>query len=99
MERWNEKIVPVLGETPYLVYARSADIAEPGAYSGEKFNTLHSLGFRYFLGFCSDAEPWFVLDTTYMRQGRLMVTASNLANSPELFSGIFDPSAVLKESR
>lgn len=99
LQRWNERIVPVLGDTNMLVYARSADIAAPGTYSGEKFNTLQSSGFRYYLGFCTDGEPWFVCGTTYVRQGRIMVNAINMTDDPELFEGIFDPTAVLVESR
>lgn len=97
--RWNENIVPVLGSTDVLVYARSADIATPGTYSGEKFNALQRLGFRYYLGFCTDGEPWFVADSTYIRQGRIIVSAANLQDNPEWFEGICDPSAVLVETR
>jgi len=99
IQRWNENIVPVLGSTDMLVYARSADIAAPGTYSGEKFNTLHGSGFRYYLGFCTNGEPWFVADSTYVRQGRIMVSAANLTNCPKWFEGICDPSAVLVEVR
>lgn len=99
VQRWNEKIVPVLGATDMLVYARSADIAAPGTYSGEKFTALQELGFRYYLGFCTDGEPWFVADSTYVRQGRIIVSAQNLKDHPEWFEGICSPSAVLTETR
>ena len=99
VQRWNEKIVPVLGATDMLVYARSADIAAPGTYSGEKFTALQELGFRYYLGFCTDGEPWFVADSTYVRQGRIIVSAQNLKDHPEWFNGICSPSAVLTETR
>lgn len=99
IQRWNERIVPVLGSTNMLVYARSADIAAPGTYSGEKFNILQNGGFRYYLGFCNDGKPWFVCDTTYVRQGRIMVNAINMKEKPELYEGIFDPTAVLAEAR
>ena len=99
LSRWEQRIVPVLGETDMLVYARNADIAAPGTYKGEKFNTLYDSGYRYFLGFCTDGEPWFVVDGSYVRQGRLMVSAQNLAEHAEWFDGILNPGAVLAETR
>lgn len=99
LSHWEERIVPVLGSTDMLVYARNADIAAPGTYAGEKFNTLYDGGYRYFLGFCTDGEPWFVVDGSYVRQGRIMVSAQNLTEHPEWFDGILDPTAVLVEAR
>lgn len=99
LQRWQERIVPVLGETDMLVYARNADIAAPGTYAGEKFNTLQDGGFRYFLGFCTDGEPWCVIESNYVRQGRIMVSAQNLSEHSEWFDGILNPNTVLAETR
>lgn len=99
IKSWKENIVPVLGHTDMLVYARSADIAAPGNYSGEKFTALQNAGFRYYLGFCTNGEPWFVAGNTYIRQGRIVVSAANLQAEADWFAGICDPAAVLVETR
>lgn len=99
VQRWNKYIVPTLGQTDIMVYARSADIAGPGPYSGDKFNTLQGHGFRYYLGYCTDGTPWFVCESTYVRQGRITVSAQTLTEHPEWFGGIVNPSSVLIEAR
>lgn len=99
IQRWNKYIVPTLGQTDIMVYARSTDIADPGSYSGDKFNALQSNGFRFYLGYCADGKPWFVCDSTYVRQGRITVSAQTLTENPEWFGGIVDPASVLVETR
>lgn len=99
VKHWQERIEPVVGKTELLVYARNADIAAPGPYTGEKFTALHDNGFRFFFGFCTDGKPWFVAESSYIRQGRIIVSADNLANHADWFAGIFNPTAVLVESR
>lgn len=99
IQRWNKYIVPTLGQTDIMVYARTADIAAPGAYTGDKFNTLQGHGFRYYLGYCTDGTPWFVCDGTYVRQGRISVSAANLIDNAAWFGGIVDPATVLVEAR
>lgn len=99
LERWKSRIVPTLGQTNMLVLARSTDIAAPGTYSGDKFSLLQSHGFRYYLGYCTNNQPWFVCEKNYVRQGRIPVNAINMMDNPSLYEGIFDPSNVLVESR
>ena len=99
LERWNQNIVPVLGHTPYMVYALSGDIAKPNTgYSGEKFGILQR-EFCYYLGFCTDGKPWFRPDAKYIRMGRILANAENLQRHPEWFTGICDPATVLAEDR
>lgn len=99
LERWEKRIIPTLGETNMLVYARATDIAAPGTYSGDKFNLLQSHGFRYYVGYCTDNQPWFVCEKNYVRQGRIPVSAINMKDNPSLYEGIFDPTNVLVETR
>lgn len=99
LKRWNERIVPTLGETNMLVYAREADIAAPGPYSGDKFEALYDDGYRYFLGYCTDGKPWFLAESNYIRQGRIPVSAHNLTEHADWFSGIINPSAILEAER
>ena len=82
-----------------MVFAQLDDIAGQGSYSGDKFNTLHTQGFRYYVGFCEDGNPWANVQKDYFRQGRIMVTGSNLAYHADWFTALFDPSAVLDSSR
>ena len=41
----------------------------------------------------------YVVDGSYVRQGRIMVSAQNLAEHTEWFDGILNPGAVLAETR
>ena len=98
--RWQKHIQPVLGHTPYMVYALSGDIAATNtAYSGDKFAVLRDAGFQYYLGFCTEGKPWFRLEAGYVRMGRILANAENLSRHPEWFAGICDPATVLLEKR
>lgn len=99
MNHWTEEVVPVLGHTDILTYAQLSDISSEPVYSGEKYEALRDLGFRYYLGFCEDGTPWATITDNYVRQGRLMVTGSNLAHHSEWFASMFDASSVLDSSR
>jgi len=100
MEKWNTEVMPILGSVDTFVFAKNSDISNTGTmYSGDKFQALMNLGFRYYLGFCDTGTPWQVLTDGYVRQGRLMVTGTNLAHNPQWFEGIFDATAILDSSR
>ncbi len=92
---WNAEIVPVLGETDILVFAQNSDI---GTYSGSKFNVLQNAGFRYYLGF-GDGRTGGQTGSNFLVQNRLLVTGSQMAHSPALYNGLFDPSALLDPAR
>lgn len=99
MDRWTTEVSPILGVVRTLVYARSSDIAGRNtSYSGEKFNILQQAGFTHYLGFCSGSKPWLYVQDAYVRQGRLLVGGNKLSDS-DLFSGIFDPSAIIDPAR
>lgn len=99
-DRWDQNIVPVLGQTPYMVYALSGDIAKANTtYSGEKFEALQERGFCYYLGFCTDGKPWYRMEGSYVRMGRILANAENLQQHAEWFAGICDPATVLAENR
>lgn len=95
VNKWIAEAVPILGEVDTLVFAQQSDIADPGEYSGEKYSVLRSAGFRYYLGFCSDSTTWATFNEDYFRQGRILVSGSNMAYHSDWFTGIFDPSLVL----
>lgn len=100
LQRWEKNISPVLGETEFMVYALSGDIAKADTpYSGEKFAALQDAGLRYYLGFCTDGQPWFMQEGNYVRMGRILANAENLSKNPQWFAGICAPTAVLAENR
>ena len=98
LDKWFAEITPVLGETDILVYPNGGDIKGQEAYSGGKFDALHSYGFRYFLG-VNNGSSWGMTAPEYARQQRTIVTAENLASNPEWYAGMFDAATVLDASR
>lgn len=100
MTRWTQEVYPILGFTNIFVFSKNSDIGQSAkSYTDPKLDILYSAGFRYFLGFCQDEEPWFSSHGKYVRQGRILVTGANMAYSPKLFEGLFDPTTVLDPNR
>lgn len=98
LDKWNEQIVPILGQTDILVYPTGADIAGHDSYSGSKYDALHSAGFRYFVG-VENGVRWGMTASAYARQTRTLVTADFLKSNPEWYAGLFDAATVLSEVR
>ena len=98
LDKWNEQIVPILGQTDILVYPTGGDIAGHDSYSGSKYDALHSAGFRYFVG-VENGVRWGMTATEYARQTRTLVTADFLKSNPEWYAGLFDAATVLSEVR
>ena len=90
IKNWTNQIVPVIGDVDVLVYAQTSDI---GDYTGNKFTVLHNAGFRYFV---TNADQYSTtINSTFVKQSRLMVTGNSLAWKPTTFSEFFDCNAVL----
>lgn len=96
---WKTEVVPILGDVDILVYAQNSDISTEEFYSGDKFNTLQNAGFRYYLGLCTNGNSWATVTDSYVRQGRILVTGSNLQHHADWFIDLFDPATVLDPSR
>ena len=92
LQNWTQQITPVLGEVDTLVFARTSNISDYGAGS-TTLNLLKTTGFRFFVS--NGTQPWAEINTTYVRQNRLMVTGQNMAHYKDQFTGIFDCAAVL----
>ncbi len=90
LTQWTQQITPVLGEVDVMVYARESDISD---YNGNAFNVMSTSGFRYFVS--NAASPSTEVNTTYVRQKRLMVTGNSLAWKQDMFNGLFDPNSVI----
>ncbi len=90
IKNWNDQIVPILGQVDTIVFARASDIE---AYSGTTFNVLYNDGLRFFLN--SGSSPRVDVNTTFIRQTRLMVTGESMAWYSSQFSDYFDCNVVL----
>lgn len=90
IKNWNDQIVPILGQVDTIVFARASDIE---AYSGTTFNVLYNDGLRFFLN--SGSSPRVDVNTTFIRQTRLMVTGELMAWYSSQFSDYFDCNVVL----
>ena len=99
LNNWANEVVPILGNIDILVYAQMTDITSDEIYSGEKYNTLRDAGFRYYLGFCNGDDSWASVTNEYVRQGRILVTGSNLAHHADWFAPLFDAASVLDTTR
>ena len=87
---WTNQITPVLGEVDTIVFARGSDIE---SYSGTSFNVLYNSGLRFFLN--SGTSPRVDVNTTFVRQTRLMVTGETMAWYSSQFASYFDSNVVL----
>ena len=92
LQSWTQQITPVVGEVDTIVFARISNISDYGTGS-TTLNLLKTTGFRYFVS--NGSQPWAEVNTTYVRQNRLMVTGQNMAHYRDQFNGIFDCAAVL----
>ena len=87
---WTNQITPVIVEVDTIVFARASDIE---AYSGTTFNVLYNSGIRFFLN--SGSSPRVDVNTTFVRQTRLMVTGESMAWYASQFSSYLDSNVVL----
>lgn len=97
MNKWTSEVTPILGDVDIMVFAQNSDIKSSILYTGSKYEYLKSMGFNYFLGFCSDGDPFTFIADEYIRQGRLMVTGNNIKKNDIWFNGIFDTKDLLIE--
>lgn len=87
-KKWDEQVRPIVGDTDVLIYAHGEDIAGIGKYSGEKFETLKSHGFKYFCNVDS-AKAWVQIQDDYVRQGRRNLDGYRMWYNPELLEDLF----------
>ena len=99
ISKWLEQVVPILGNIDTLVLAQNSDIGSGMLYSGEKFDYLKSAGFNYFIGYCSEGNPFTFIADDYVRQGRLTVSGGIIADHADWFNGIMETDGILEESR
>ena len=98
VNKWEEQVRPILGDVDVLIYPFGDDIAGIGTYSGEKYEMLYSLGFRYFCNV--DSSPaWVQVRDKYVRQGRRNLDGYRMWYSPDMLKDLFDVNEVWDNSR
>lgn len=97
MDKWVRDIVPIVGNLDTFVFAQKSDISSTGAYSGNKYNVLSGLGFRYFI--TNGNKPACTVTSEYVRQVRLMVTGTGMAHTGTMYADYFDAKTVLDSTR
>jgi len=96
--RWEEQVRPIIGDVDVLIYPYGNDIAGIGKYSGEKYEMLHSLGFKYFCNVDS-APAWVQVRDDYVRQGRRNLDGYRMWYSPDMLDDLFEVETVWDTSR
>ncbi len=100
VDNWMLEVAPIVGQPTILVYPFESDIAAAGeSYSGSKYELLKNAGFSYFIGVCDKANPWVLMDGSYVRQGTITIDGNKIKTDPGLYTGIFDAVAVKDEAR
>ena len=95
LDKWKAEVEPLLGAVNTLVLAKQNDISDSREpYSGDKFQLLYSMGFRYFYGFAADGETWSCTSLDHTRHGRIPVTGSAIESASDIFTDLFDPAQV-----
>ncbi len=90
MQEWTKNITPVIGQIDTFVFAQESNLS---AYNGSAFDVLYDTGFRYFVS--NGTSPWAAVESTYVRQNRLMVTGRTMQHYSDQFNGLFDCAAIL----
>ena len=94
---WTSEVLPILGEAQTLVYAKGSDISTTGDYTGSKYTVLYQAGFRYFI--TAGSNPGATIHNDYVRQIRLMVTGTTMANAGSVYGPYFSASSLLNHQR
>lgn len=97
MDLWVKEVTPILGACDTIIFAKGTDISTGTNYIGNKFNVLFDKGFRYFIG--ASEVAWAEVNTTYVRQTRVMVTGKNMTNAASNYARYFDAKSVLSSKR
>lgn len=97
-KKWDEQVRPIIGDTDVLIYAHGEDIAGIGKYSGEKFETLKSYGFKYFCN-VDASKAWVQIRDDYVRQGRRNLDGYRMWYNPEKLDDLFKVDDVWDNTR
>ena len=97
---WITEGASILDNITIFAYAQNSDIAQENTlYNDERLTPLTDAGFRIFLGFSAGGNTWSVMSDSYVRQGRILLSPTNIKYHGEWFGGIFSPDTILDASR
>ncbi len=91
LQSWATQITSVIGNVDTFVFAKTSNISD---YSGSAFQVMYQSGFRYFIS--NGDSPMTQVNSTYVRQNRLMVTGETMQHYSSRFTGLFDSAAILE---
>lgn len=91
LQSWAQQVTPVIGAVDTFVFAKVSNISD---YTGNAFKVMYDSGFRYFIAHGN--QPYTEVNSTYVRQNRLMVTGENMQWYRDQFNGLFDCAAILE---
>lgn len=89
VDKWDERVAPLIGGTNVLIYAFGGDIAGTADYEGRRFEYLKKKGFDYFCGVDS-AAYWVQIRDDYVRQMRRNIDGYRMYYNPEMLEDLFD---------
>lgn len=93
MTKWEQEVTSVIGPMNVFVFAQQSNLTD---YAGSSFDVMYQAGFRFFIANATNAtSATTTVNQTYVRQNRLMVTGNSMAWHADLFTGLFNCSAVL----
>lgn len=96
MDKWNQEVTTVIGAVDTFVFAQQGNLTD---YTGSSFTMMYQNGFRYFISNATNAtNATTTINSTYVRQNRLMVTGNSMAWNPSWFTGLFNCNTVLETS-
>lgn len=69
VDKWENTVQPIVGDTDILIYPFGADVGDWRGYEGERYEYLKNAGFDYFCNVDS-SKYWVQIKDDYVRQGR-----------------------------
>ena len=91
LQSWTNQITSIIGNVDTFVFAKTSNITD---YNGSSFQVMYQSGFRYFIS--NGDSPMTEVNSTYVRQNRLMVTGETMQHYSSRFTGLFDCAAILE---
>lgn len=99
-DAWVAEVTPILGDCDVLIYAKGSDLTTKDKdYSGSKFRTLYSAGFRYFITMDSETKAWGSLNEKYYRQSRRTIHGNRITQNADQLTDLFDASSIVSSER
>ena len=98
VQKWEDEVQPVVGDTDIFLYPFGSDIAGAEDYSGPKFDALYAAGYRYFCN-VDGRDYWVQIHDGYVRQARRNIDGYRMYYNPEMLDDLFAVKDVLDPAR